>query len=115
MMLILFLDLSLIRPSATVREPYVFQCLSISENFKSMQVLKLPSNTSFSILSEVFYPSKMIPLVSASNPQSARALVMVLVTAVVFLSFYIMCKIVHYSYWLVPLFTFYLRYLRYID
>ena len=106
LMLKLVLGLSLIRPSATVIDPYVFQCLSISENFKSIQVLKLSWKTSFEILSDAFDPLEMILSVSERNTQSVRVLVMVLGTAATFLSFYILCKIVHHSYWLVSLLAF---------
>ena len=106
LMLTLVLGLSMIRTLATVREPYVFQCLSKSENFKSIQVLKLLLNTSFEILSEAFETLNMMLLVSSSATQIVRALVIVLGTAYIFLSFYILCKIVYSWDWLVPLFTF---------
>ena len=106
LVLTLVLGLSLIRNSAAVREPYVFQCFSISEKFKSIQVLKLSLKNYFAILSEVFETLKMLLLISENAPQSVRALVTVLGTSAMFLSYYIMCKIVYRSDWLVPLFAF---------
>ena len=50
--------------------------------------------------------AKMMLLVSKSSPQNVTALVTVLGTAAMFISFYIMCEIVYRLDWLVPLFAF---------
>ena len=71
-----------------MREPYVFQCSSRSENFKLVQVLKISLKTLFAILLEAFDTSKMMLSVSASTLQSVRTMVMVLGTESRFLSFY---------------------------
>ena len=89
-MLTLVLGLSLIRTLATVREPYSFRCFSISENFKSIQSLKLSLKTSFVILSDVFDLLNMMSLVSVSTTQSVRALLRVLGKAAMF-TFFILC------------------------